>query len=63
MIALDGRLYTAPLPKETLQSVLDIGCGTGIWCIDLADEAPHAVVEGFDIRCVIFVSSSKMEDR
>jgi hypothetical protein len=28
----DGRLHYAPL--ENLQQVLDLGTGTGIWCID-----------------------------
>lgn len=52
LTALDGRLYLAPLPVEKLGNVLDVGCGTGRWCIDLAYQAPVALVEGFDIRCV-----------
>lgn len=51
MLALDGRPHLAPLSKEKPQNVLDVGCGTGIWCIDLADLMPNAQVEGFDIRC------------
>lgn len=39
----------APLPHERLHKVLDVGCGTGLWCIDLADQVPNATVEGFDI--------------
>ncbi|KYG42893.1 hypothetical protein M433DRAFT_72859, partial [Acidomyces richmondensis BFW] len=48
-VALDGRLYSAPLPKEQIHDVLDVGCGTGLWCIDLADELPGAQVLGIDL--------------
>lgn len=34
-LTLDGRLFTAPIPKEKiLNRVLDVGTGTGIWAID-----------------------------
>jgi len=48
-VALDGCLYLAPLPKERIHDVLDVGCGTGLWCIDLADELPGAQVLGIDL--------------
>ena len=50
--ALDNKLFLAPLPKEGLHDVLDVGCGTGLWCIDVADENPQAQVLGFDLRLV-----------
>jgi len=28
-IALDGKLFLAPVKKEDLQNILDVGCGTG----------------------------------
>jgi SAM-dependent methyltransferase len=43
----DGYLHFAPL--ENPQEVLDIGTGTGIWAIDMADEYPSAVVTGIDL--------------
>ncbi|KAH9989104.1 S-adenosyl-L-methionine-dependent methyltransferase [Xylariaceae sp. FL0662B] len=43
----DGKLYLAPIKK--FQKVLDVGCGTGIWAIDFADEFPDAEVIGVDI--------------
>ncbi len=52
-IALNGRLYLCPLPKDEIHDVLDVGCGTGLWCIDVADELPHAQVLGFDLRYVL----------
>ncbi|TPX11523.1 uncharacterized protein E0L32_007734 [Thyridium curvatum] len=46
--AEDLVLYLAPLP-ENPQKILDLGCGTGIWVIDLADQHPSAEVIGVDI--------------
>lgn len=49
-LQLDGKLHLCPLenPKE----VLDIGTGTGIWCIDMADEYPECEVLGIDLSPV-----------
>jgi SAM-dependent methyltransferase len=44
-------LHCAPLPQD-IQSVLDIGTGTGIWAIDMADEYPSASVVGTDLSPV-----------
>ncbi|CZR65212.1 related to methyltransferase [Phialocephala subalpina] len=46
-LCLGGELYTAPIKNP--QTVLDIGTGTGIWAIELADEFPSAVVYGTDL--------------
>ena len=43
----DEKLYKAPV--ENPQRVLDLGTGTGIWCIDFADENPQAEVTGVDL--------------
>ena len=45
---LDGDLHRAPLPKEP-HRILDIGTGTGIWAIDMADKYPTAEVIGTDL--------------
>ncbi|KAH8691943.1 S-adenosyl-L-methionine-dependent methyltransferase [Talaromyces proteolyticus] len=42
----DGLLY-APHPSNA--RVIDIGCGTGIWAIDIARKYPHAFVVGVDL--------------
>ncbi|USP76720.1 hypothetical protein yc1106_03994 [Curvularia clavata] len=47
-LTLDGKLYRAPIP-ENVQNVLDVGCGTGIWSIEFADEHPSARVLGTDL--------------
>ncbi|KAH7413127.1 S-adenosyl-L-methionine-dependent methyltransferase [Cadophora sp. MPI-SDFR-AT-0126] len=45
---LDKKRFLAPIPPNP-QKILDLGCGTGIWCIDIADEFPSAEVIGIDI--------------
>lgn len=38
LITLDQRLHLAPLKNP--QRILDVGCGTGIWAIDIAGTSP-----------------------
>ncbi|KAJ5361777.1 hypothetical protein N7541_002621 [Penicillium brevicompactum] len=42
----DGLLY-APMPKNA--RILDLGCGTGIWGIEMAKKFPDAFVVGCDL--------------
>ncbi|KAK3953296.1 S-adenosyl-L-methionine-dependent methyltransferase [Pseudoneurospora amorphoporcata] len=46
-LAYDNQLFLAPLKNP--QRVLDVGCGTGIWCLDFAEQFPAAQVIGIDI--------------
>jgi len=48
LLLLDGKLHLAPIDKE-IERALDVGCGTGIWCIDFADEYPSTAVLGVDL--------------
>ncbi|EGR48929.1 uncharacterized protein TRIREDRAFT_61284, partial [Trichoderma reesei QM6a] len=52
-LLIGGRLYTAPLPPPDSDAaalrILDLGTGTGIWAIDMADEFPSASVFGVDL--------------
>lgn len=43
-----GSHYVTPLPPY-LDSILDVGCGTGIWDIEMAHQFPQAKVIGVDI--------------
>ncbi|KND91937.1 Phosphoethanolamine N-methyltransferase 1 [Tolypocladium ophioglossoides CBS 100239] len=45
---LDKRHFLSPI-GEYPQRILDLGCGTGIWCIDMAEKFPSAKVLGVDI--------------
>jgi SAM-dependent methyltransferase len=45
---LDGELFISPLPLAP-QRILDIGTGTGIWAVEVADRYPNAQVAGTDL--------------
>lgn len=42
-----GKNYRAPLRQP--RAILDVACGTGLWCREMASEFKHAQVTGFDI--------------
>ncbi|KAJ6256186.1 hypothetical protein Dda_9021 [Drechslerella dactyloides] len=46
-IALGGKLHAAPVDRP--QKILDIGTGSGIWAIEMADQYPSAHVVGNDL--------------
>ncbi|KAK5940345.1 hypothetical protein PMZ80_007765 [Knufia obscura] len=48
-MVLGGELYTTPLEPSSLGRILDVGTGTGIWAIEMADQFPAAVVIRTDI--------------
>jgi 2-polyprenyl-3-methyl-5-hydroxy-6-metoxy-1,4-benzoquinol methylase len=50
---LEGKLHLAPL--ETPYRIVDIGTGTGIWAIDMADMYLGTDVIGNDLRYVAIV--------
>ncbi|KAF4635770.1 hypothetical protein G7Y89_g2322 [Cudoniella acicularis] len=47
LLTLDNKLCLAPI--ENPQNILDVGTGTGIWAIDIADAYPSASVTGTDL--------------
>ncbi|KAG6172688.1 hypothetical protein E4U51_006977 [Claviceps purpurea] len=48
-ILLDDQLFLAPLEKDKMHRVLDVGTGFGIWAIEFADQFPNASVVGTDL--------------
>ncbi|PMD49341.1 S-adenosyl-L-methionine-dependent methyltransferase [Hyaloscypha bicolor E] len=47
LMTLEGKLHLAPLDNP--HNILDIGTGTGIWAIEMADAYPSAHVIGTDL--------------
>lgn len=47
LIMLNNKLHLAPVTNP--HRIVDLGCGTGIWCIDMADEHPEAEITGIDL--------------
>jgi ubiquinone/menaquinone biosynthesis C-methylase UbiE len=50
-LLLDDKLHLAPI-NQSPQNILDLGTGTGIWAIEMADRYPSARVIGVDIAPV-----------
>lgn len=48
---LGDRLFEAPI-SQSISQVLDVGTGTGIWAIDMADTYPETTVVGTDISAI-----------
>jgi len=46
-----NKLHMAPVGQHghKLRRVLDVGCGTGIWTLDFAEEHPEASIVGIDL--------------
>lgn len=47
-MTLNDALYISPIP-DNIESVLDVGTGTGIWAIEYAQEHPNTQVVGVDL--------------
>ncbi|KAI9706612.1 MAG: hypothetical protein M1836_003621 [Candelina mexicana] len=51
MLITSNRLHLSPIPEKP-QRILDIGTGTGIWAMQMADKYPSAEVVGTDLSPV-----------
>ncbi len=65
-VLFGGKLHLAPLNEP--KKILDLGTGTGIWAIDMADLYPDATVIGTDLSpvqpqwCVASTNLSPLTD-
>ena len=50
LMLLGGKLHHAPLKSP--QRILDLGTGSGIWAVEIADQYPSAAVVGTDLSPV-----------
>ncbi|RMJ24968.1 Methyltransferase [Aspergillus sp. HF37] len=48
-LAVGGALFRAPFRPEDRSRILDLGTGTGLWAIEVADEFPKTDVTGIDL--------------
>ena len=54
-IVMGDKNYVGPIeevlnaPSDRKRRVLDIGCGSGIWTIQIADDFPDVEVVGCDL--------------
>jgi metalloendopeptidase OMA1, mitochondrial len=56
---MDGKSWLAPLSKKRPpRRVLDIGTGTGTWCIEFGDKFPEADVVGTDLSPTLMPNMS-----
>ncbi|KAK4495484.1 hypothetical protein PRZ48_013816 [Zasmidium cellare] len=51
LLQMEGKLFLCPLVEDPKQ-ILELGTGTGIWCIDMADTYPNCEVIGTDLSPV-----------
>ncbi|KAL7269431.1 hypothetical protein RUND412_007913 [Rhizina undulata] len=53
LLALHGNSFMAPVGKDWKpQRILDLGTGSGLWAIDVADQYPHAGIVGVDLSAI-----------
>jgi trans-aconitate methyltransferase len=51
LLILGGELFTAPIGPN-IHRILDIGAGTGIWAIDMADKFPSAQIIATELSVI-----------
>ncbi|KND86271.1 hypothetical protein TOPH_09102 [Tolypocladium ophioglossoides CBS 100239] len=52
LVARNDCLFSSPLDLGRQLRVLDLGTGTGIWAIELAEKYPHLIVQGIDFNMI-----------
>ncbi|RAL08861.1 class I SAM-dependent methyltransferase, partial [Aspergillus homomorphus CBS 101889] len=55
-----GHVLSPLIPRQPGMRVADLGCGTGIWCIDLGYELDTAEICGYDISDALYPPQSTL---
>ncbi|KAH0443591.1 hypothetical protein CcaCcLH18_00904 [Colletotrichum camelliae] len=50
--SIGSRLFLAPLERDDVHRILDIGTGTGIWAVEIGDIIENAEVIGIDLSAI-----------
>ena len=50
-LLMSDQLHLAPIKRDP-HKILDLGTGSGIWAIDMAEKYPSAIVIGVDTAAV-----------
>ncbi|KAK2030142.1 TAM domain methyltransferase [Colletotrichum zoysiae] len=50
--SIGNKLYLAPLEKDKVHRILDVGTGTGIWSMEIGDIFQHAEIIGNDLSAI-----------
>jgi len=48
LMVTDGKLHRADIDLSAAR-ILDLGTGTGLWCVDMGDQYPSAEIVGVDM--------------
>ena len=48
LLVMDNKLTLAPL-KDDIERIVDVGTGTGLWAIDMAEQYPKCTIIGTDL--------------
>jgi SAM-dependent methyltransferase len=59
LLTLNGRMHTSQLSGE-IRSILDIGCGTGVWALAMAAQWPRAQVVALDITLPVITPPANL---
>ncbi|KAF4631314.1 hypothetical protein G7Y89_g6813 [Cudoniella acicularis] len=60
LLEFDGRLHSSTLPDH-IDSVLDIGCGTGQWALAMADSRPNTRIVAIDLALPNIIPPPNLE--
>ncbi|KAF1916540.1 S-adenosyl-L-methionine-dependent methyltransferase [Ampelomyces quisqualis] len=55
LLTLHDKLFLAPITNP--KRILDVGTGTGLWAVDMADQFPNAEITATDLSPILYTSA------